>query len=123
MSNEIALSMSLSGYKPTVMNAPVGLSIAGFLASMAGNYYSEGTLLVATGATLIPLGAVTQPHWCFFQNLDQTNYLSIRNGSGGADLIELYPGEPALFPMFTTAIPYAIAHTAACVLQYLIFSL
>lgn len=123
MSAEITLTASLSALRSAIMSSAVGRSISGATFNMAGNYFSEGTMLVATSATAIPLGQVTAPHWSVFHNLDATNFIKLRNGSGGTDLPQLLAGEWAFFPWLSTAVPYAIADTAACLMEYLILSL
>lgn len=123
MANEITFSGSLSAYKATAMSSAIGRSIASVLFTMTGTYTVEGTILVATSATVIPLAAVTAPHWSAFHNLDATNFVKIRNGASGADVPKLLAGEWAFFPWLDTAVPYAIADTAACLLEYLIISL
>ena len=123
MANEITLTSSLSAFKAAIMSAAVGRSVSGAQFTMTGNFYVEGTISVATSATVIPLGQVTAPHWAYFHNLDATNYLTIRNGSGGTDLLKLLAGEYAFVPLLDTSAPYAIADTAACLLEYLILSL
>lgn len=123
VANEITLTASLSCYKPAVMSSAIGRSVTNLLFNMSGNLYTQDTMSVATSATVIPLGAVTAPHWAFFNNLDPTNFIKIRNGSGGADLIKLKPGECCFVPLLDTATPYAIADTGACLMEYLIISL
>lgn len=123
MANEITVALSLSALKSSVMSATVGRALASGSFTMTGNPWSEGTISVATSATVIPLGTVTQPHWAWFKNLDATNFLKIRNGISGADFARLLPGEPAIVPLEITSVPYAIADTAACLLEYLILSL
>lgn len=92
--------------------------------TMAGNCLSEGTILVPTSPVAIPLGQVTQPHWSWFFNLDPTNYVNIGEGSTGAYFCTLYPGEFALVPWNSVGnLPYAVANTAAVLLEYLILSL
>lgn len=123
MSNEITYTLSLSCYKPAIMSSAMGRSVTAALAGMSGNYFAQGTILVATGGTAIPLGQITAPHWAWFKNLDPTNYITIRNGSGGADVLKLLAGEACVCPLMDTSTPYAFANTAACLLEYLIFSL
>ncbi len=123
MANEITVSLALSCFKAAIMGAAIGKALNGLLFTMSGTLYNEGSILVGTSATAIPLGQVTAPHWAYFLNKDGTNYLTIRNGAAGADLVKLLPGEPALLPLLDTAVPYAVAHTAACQLEYLILSL
>lgn len=123
MANEISLTASLTGFKASVMAEAVARSVVGFVANMGGTVYVQNVLLVGTSATLIPLASVTSPHWAFFQNHDATNFLTIRNGSAGADVIKLLAGEPAFVPLLDTGTFYAVANGAACLLEYLIFSL
>lgn len=86
-------------------------------------YIGPSYLSVATTATLVPLGSVVAPHWAWFKNLDSTNFIKLRNGSTGADLIKLLPGEECPVPLYDGATLYAIAGTAACVLEYMVFTL
>jgi hypothetical protein len=123
VANEIAVSASLSVNKATAMSGAIARSIAAGSYNMSGTYHSEGTLLVATAATAVPLGQVTAPHWAWFKNLDATNFVTVRNGAAGADLIKLLAGEIAMVPLLDTSAPYAVANTAAVLLEYAIFSL
>lgn len=124
MANELTVTLSLSGYKPSVMSQSKSLSVTGASFTMSGTFISDGSFLVATGSgTAIPLGAVTAPHYCVLHNLDAANYVTIRNGSGGTDVLKLQAGEWALFPFLDTATPWAVANTAAVNMEFLIFSL
>jgi hypothetical protein len=123
MAQEITVSCSLSFFKSSVMEAAVSRALASLLVDVAGNYYQGGTMLVATSATAIPLGSVTAPHYAVFLNQDATNFIKLRAGSSGADLVKLKAGEAGLIPLLDTAVPYAIADTAACLMEYLIISL
>lgn len=123
MANEITVQGGITCFKSSIMTSALYRTFPALQFTMTANYYVEGTILVGTSATLIPLGAVTTPHWAYFKNLDATNFLRLMNGSAGAKLPKLKPGEPALFPLDDTAVPYAQADTAACLLEYLIFGL
>lgn len=123
MANEISFTGSLSAFKASIVASAIGRAVTGLVFNMAGTYFTEGSMLVATSATAIPLGQVTAPHWSFFFNHDITNFVKIRNGSGGADLLKLLPGECAFCPLFDTSTPYAIADTASIILEFLILSL
>lgn len=123
MANEITVTAALSVYKSSVMSSTVGRSVDGATFTMTGSpFIGPTTISVGTSAEAIPLAEVTQPHWAWFKNLDATNFVEIRNGSGGADLIRLYPGEACAVPLAIDATPYAIADTAACLMEYAIFS-
>jgi len=123
MANEITFTASLSISKPSVMSSPIGRAVTNLLFTMNGNFTVEGTILVGITATVIPLGQVTAPHWAFFNNLDPTNFLTIRNGAAGADLIKLKPGECCFVPLLDTSVPNAIANTAPVLMEFLIVSL
>lgn len=123
MANEISFSAAISFFKAAVMNETVGKTITAAQFTVAGSYFNQGQVLVLTTATVIPLGQVTAPHWAFFKNMDPTNFIKIRNGASGADLLKLKPGEPAFCPLLDSAVPYAIADTASAILEFMIISL
>jgi hypothetical protein len=122
MANELSITASLFGYKPSVMAAAVGRAVTDLLVTMSGSAYIEGVLTVLTTATVIPLGSITMPGWCFFQNQDPTNFIRIMNGSGGAKVPKMLPEGIAIFRWDETAVPYAQADTASCAMEFVIFS-
>ena len=78
---------------------------------------------IGTSEEAINLGDISTPRWCFLKNLDATNYVEIKVATGGAIFAKLLPGEACLLPLGSGATaPYAIANTAACVLDILIAS-
>jgi hypothetical protein len=123
VANEITFTGSLSVYKSTVMSSAISRAVAALQFNMTGSYVTEGVMSVATSATAIPLGGVTSPAWGFFMNKDQTNFIRLMNGSGGAKVVKMMAGEPAIFRWDDTATPYAIADTSACLMEYLIVQL
>jgi len=122
MANEITLTASLSCNKPSIMGSATARSIASLLRSMTGTTYIQDTMLVPTSATVVALGGVTNPHWSFFMNLDATNYLQLQNGASGAVFLRLAAGDFFLGPLDQACVPYAIANTAACQMEYLILA-
>lgn len=104
------------------MVAAVGRNVTGLLFSMSSGVYSQGVLSVATSATAIPLGQVASCGWAFFYNSDSANYVTLRNGSSGADWLRLNAGECAFGPLITSCVPYGVANTSAVLLEFLIFS-
>lgn len=123
MAQEITVTGSLSCFKTGFMTSAVARAFTGLLFNMSGNLYVQNTMLVGITATLIPLGQVTAPHWAYFKNLDSVNFLTIRNGVSGADLIKLLAGEVAIVPLLDSSTPYAIANTQPVDMEYMIFSL
>jgi hypothetical protein len=73
---------------------------------------------VGTAAEALEIGDMTTPGFCLFHNTDSTNFVEIRDGAAGADLIKLKAGEIAMCRL-ATATPYAIADTAAVELRYM----
>lgn len=120
MASEIKVDLGITAYKSTIMTAEITRAIRNLTINMTADNFSEGVMSVATSATAVPLGQVTSLGWCFFANKDTANFLKIRNGSGGADVVKLLAGECCLFPFLNTGVPYAIADTAACLMEYLI---
>jgi hypothetical protein len=123
VSQEINVTAVITVYRPSVMTSPISRGRQGSLYNMTGNPFIIGNVSVGTSATAIPLGSVTAPHWAWFYNTDPNNFLTIRNGSGGADLLKLLAGEEAVCPILDSSVPYAVANTLACILEYAIFSL
>jgi hypothetical protein len=124
VSQEISVSGALGFYKSSIMGAANGRAIpAGLTPTMTGTAYSQGSMSVGTSAEAIPLGEVASPGWAYFRNCDSTNRINIRNGASGADLVELLAGEAMFFRFYRSAVPYAIANTAACKMEFLIIEL
>lgn len=118
MADELQIDLGLK-YKSDRMVEAVTRAIVAYIASASGGHYASGVLSVATSATAIPMGSVATGGFAIFKNLDATNYVTIRAGSGGADVVKLKTGESALFRLATNT-PYAIANSAAVNLEYLI---
>lgn len=87
--------------------------------NMAGEHFIHDILDVTTGALAIPLGSVVTPGWGFFYNDDASNFVKIRMGVAGADVVKLKKKEFAMFRLASTN-PYAIADTATCKMEYII---
>jgi hypothetical protein len=91
-----------------------------------------GELTVSTSATAVPLGTLSGSNlgMAFFRNLDPTNYITLFNGSGNssAALAQLYGaangadvyGGFAWLWLPPACVPYALASTANCQMQYLL---
>lgn len=72
-----------------------------------------------TSATAIGLGDVASPGMCWMTNIGAVNTISIREGSGGAPVVYLEPGEWALFRMSGGA-PFARSDAGDSDLEYFI---
>lgn len=69
------------------------------------------------------LGDVTAPGWVMLKNLDATNYITVKTGTGGTVFAKLLAGEFCLLRLGSGAqVPYVQSDTAACQLDVLICS-
>ena len=117
MANEIKASVSLD-YADGSRAAK--LSFGGLSFDVTGDNYTQVTMEAPiTTAGAMELGDITTPGWCVIRNLDDTNFVEIRDGLSGADVIKLPANGIALFYLATST-PYVIADTAACDIEYLI---
>ena len=105
------------------MSSAFSRAITGLLRNMGGNFLIYDTISCPTSAQAIPLGQVTQPHWAVFYNLDPTNYIQLQNGASGAVFGRLIAGDITPFCLDPTCVPFTVANTGACLLEYAIFSL
>lgn len=116
MADEIAVSVMLR-----VENGSLSFkkALAGLTFDQSSAKMIHSVQNVGTSEEAVDLGDVATPGWALFINRDDTNYVTIRDGSGGDDVVKLEAGEFALFRL-ATATPYAIANTAACDVEYVI---
>ena len=120
MANEITVSASLAFLKGS---AAATLAKAATKFTVSGAHFSSTVFNVPTtaGGTAIPLGSVTAGGWCFIQNNDPTNYVQLLTAVSGTAFMRLMPGEFAAFRIDAgLTAPAALAHTAACDLEYLL---
>lgn len=123
MAMELSISGVITLFNALCMSLPAskGTPVLQFNQTTPG--FTEGSASIGTSPQAIPLGSVTTPHFAFFRNLDTTNYLTLQNGASGAVFLRLLPGELSVVALDPTCVPYATAHSAACVLEYLIANL
>lgn len=118
MANELTLSASLAYAKASYASS---FSFGPLTFSVTGTNYVRFAQTVGITAGVLELGDVATPGFCLLVNRDPTNYVEIREGATGDDVVKLLPGEPALF-RFAAAAPYAIANTAPCQVEGIIIS-
>lgn len=116
MASEITISALLSFLKG---GRKAELGDVAFQVTMTGTDYVHATQSIATSATAISIGSITTCGWIAIRNKDATNYITIRAGSGGADVIKIKPGETQVFRLATNT-PYAVANSAAVEIEYLL---
>ena len=121
MANEVTLSVSLNYVRGktniTVEESNLNVDVTGDL--LVHHVQNVGF----ASEEALDLGGVTAGGYMFARNLDATNFVSIRSGTGATNVIKLKPGEVALFRLSDAATaPFAIADTAAVDLEYLLLS-
>lgn len=119
MANEITVTCNLS-FAKSDRGASAGTPAAGLQFSVTGTKYTATIQSIGTSEEAIDLGEIGTVGWCFFKNLDATNFIKIRSitGTAGSSGVKLKAGECAIFRAGVAAL-YAISDTAACEMQTL----
>jgi len=115
MSNEISLSGSLRFVKEAA-NESLDYKCK---ADFEGTKFIKYIAAVGTTEEAIDLGDIGTPGYMMVINRDPTNFVSIRSGTGAANLIKVRPGKFALFEIASAA-PFIIADTESCHVEFLI---
>ncbi len=120
MANETTITAKLSFDKGLVVGVARDETDKSF--DVTGARYHQGVQNVATSEEAIALGDIptTALGYCHVKNLDPTNFIKIRPGTGLADMLKLKPAESCVFRWMTGIIPFIIADTAACDVEILI---
>lgn len=116
MANELTLNLLADFLKGDVDEE---FHVSGDQVTVTGTKCLKNVQTIGTSAEQLYVGDMTTPGYMICRNMDATNYLEIRDGSAGADVIKLKAGESACFRLATTN-PYAIANTDSCALQYMV---
>ena len=121
MANELTLSGSITFNDTDEMASVSALNV-----SMTGTRFIHMRKSINYAAEeALDLGELSGSSlgWFYAKNLDSTNYLEIRSGTGASnDVIKLKAGEFCLFRWGSdVTAPYALANTASCLLEYRIY--
>jgi hypothetical protein len=129
MANEISITAALAYANPAYNILQQTLALSG-LYTIAGKNYAEGSMVVPTtsGGTLIPLLNLSTIGAAILVNRDPTNYVQLLSAVSGNILARLLPapagqqGGPPVILYFDSGVtaPALIAHTATCLVQWLI---
>ena len=123
MANEITLSGLTLAFAKTG-SPSVSLTAPTINVTVAGTQYMDNVQNIGTAEEAILMGDVAAGGICYIQNLNSTNFVSIRQATGAANFMKLLAGEWALLRISAdTTAPYAIADTAACDVRILRFDL
>ena len=122
MADELTLRASISFEKGTKSAAE---ALAPFTVDVAGGNYLDNVQNVGFAAEeALLLADITVGGYVWLRNLDATNFISVRQGTGTTNMIQLKPGDFALFRLSPdTTAPYVIADTGACELEVLLIDL
>lgn len=117
MANEIEVRARLTFAKS---GAADGMEAAGTF-TLSGTKYQRGRQNVGTSEEPLNLGDAATGGWFFIKNLDPTNFVSLRAGTGLTNFIRINAGEFAVFRIHANAAaPYIIADTAPVDVEYLL---
>lgn len=116
MSNELRVSVSLRFEKS---GRSVQKEYSGVQIDVSGDKWTYLVQEIGTSEEAIDVGDIGTAGFIIFKNLDDTNYVTLRPGTGTTDLVKAKSGEPGLFRLAMDG-PYAMADTAACDLELLI---
>lgn len=121
MANEFTLNASLA-YEDSE-EAEAELAVIDLIASITSKKYTKVKFTVGITEEAIPLGEATSPGWALFINRDPTNFIELRVATSGAKFAKLKPNEFAFLRLGSGAqVPYAIADTDVCQMEYLLFN-
>jgi len=106
--------------KVTKSGATYERATASISVTMTGDAWQTGVQEIGTSAENIVKGDVSTVGWCYFKNLDSTNYIEIGfDDTGFVTFLKLKPGEAAICRL-SQDVPQAKADTGACDLEYAI---
>ena len=114
MAKELTLSASLKFTKGSVN---ISQARSGVQLDVAGDDFVTQTQTVGVTEEALDLGDLGTLGYVLIRNLDTTNFVSVRSGTGAANLVRVPAGGIALF-MLASAAPFVIANTAAVKIEY-----
>jgi len=88
---------------------------------VSGNQFAWQRQSVGTSEEAIDIGEVSTGGYFCAINRDPTNFVSIRQATGGTDFIRLNAGEVCCFRIHASSVaPFWIADTAVCQVEFLL---
>jgi hypothetical protein len=115
MANELTVSCSLRFSKS---GREVSKAYGGITVDVSGNAWVYAIQSIGITEEALGMGDLGTAGYMIAKNLDATNFVSLRPGTGTANAVKMKAGEPAMFRISTN--PWAISDTAATDLEYLI---
>lgn len=120
MANEVTVNLTLAydDGTTTVSSSLVDLQVSPTTLKVVKLIQAIGTTEEA-----LQLGEVTSLGLALIKNLDSTNFVELRTGTGATKFVKLLAGEACLFRFGSgVTAPYAIADTASVNVEILIIS-
>lgn len=123
----MADELTISGLRLSFVKAncpSIAVNAPTLTVDVAGTQVLDNVQSVGTSEEALVIADVAAGGYCYIQNMDATNFVSVRQGTGTTDLIKLLAGEFCLFRLHpSSTAPYIIADTAACNVRVLRFDL
>lgn len=120
MASELKITINLEYAKG---NASVSKQVNNLGIDVSGTVVASGVQAVGTSEEALGLNGATTGGYLYMKNLDDTNFLELRSGTGATDVVKLKAGEAALFRLSgDSSAPFVIADTAECDLEYVLLS-
>ena len=117
MANELTVSCSVRFSKS---GREADKAYGGVQIDVSGTRVVSNMQTVGTSEEALVVGDVGTAGYMIVKNLDATNYVTLRASTGAADTVKLKAGEVAMYRLASSA-PFAIANTAPCDIEYLLF--
>lgn len=118
MANEITVSASLEFSKS---GNSASASYTAISLDMTGTKYIQQLLDVGLTDEALPLSDAGTGGYCILKNTHATATVSIRQADDASDLIDIGPGEIAMFRLSTDATaPFIISSAASTEVEYLL---
>ena len=115
MANELTVTGALELNKDSI---EVSLSES-IKVTVSGSKITEIIQNIGTSAESVDIGDIGTVGYVIAKNLDTTNFVELRDGAAGADVVKMKAGEIAVFRSVAADLN-AIADTAACNVRFLI---
>lgn len=124
MANEITITTGLVATSGSFLVQHSTLTKQATLTTATRSLNTQSIATTSTGTALaIAAGVAAAGGWAWFRNIDATNYVTIGVQVSGTyyPLVRLNAGEAAVFRLGVIT-PYAVANTAAVILEHDIMS-
>ncbi len=114
MANELTISAPAVSYEDT-FGVLASIDIPALSITLSTKKVVQTKQTVGTSEEPLIIGDVVSLGYCVIINRDDTNFVNVKVGTGGAIFSKLLPGRWLIVPLGSGAqAPYVIADTATC---------